>query len=94
MTLNHGIELVSIPGPSTVPERVREALARPMPNIYAGELLDASDRVLARLPSIARTTGQPFVVIGNGHAAWQMAIENTLLPTKVRQQSKAIPQQR
>ncbi len=80
MTLNSGIDLVSIPGPTILPDRVREALARPMPNIYDGPLLETSDRVLERLPSIARTSGHGFVVIGNGHAAWQMAINNTMEP--------------
>ncbi len=80
MTLNSGIDLVSIPGPTILPDRVREALARPMPNIYDGPLLETSDRVLDRLPSIARTSGHGFVVIGNGHAAWQMAINNTMEP--------------
>jgi alanine-glyoxylate transaminase/serine-glyoxylate transaminase/serine-pyruvate transaminase len=80
MTLNHGIDTVAIPGPSILPDRVRAALSRQMPNIYAGPLLEASDRVMARLPSIVRTTGNPFLVIGNGHAAWQMAIANTLVP--------------
>lgn len=32
MTLNYGIDSVSIPGPSIVPLRVREAMARPMPS--------------------------------------------------------------
>jgi len=80
MTLKHGIELVAIPGPSVLPDRVRVELSKPMPNIYEGDLLDISDRVLSRLPSIARTAGHPFIVIGNGHSAWQMAISNVLEP--------------
>lgn len=77
--LNHGLETVAIPGPSIVPERVRAAMNRPMPDIYAGELVDASNRVFERLPEVVRAPeAQPFVVIGNGHAAWQMTICNTL----------------
>lgn len=51
---------------------------RAMPNIYDGELVGVSEFVLDRLPSIARTSSRAFVTIGNGHAAWQMAISNTL----------------
>lgn len=80
MTLRHGLELVAIPGPSILPERVRAELSRPMPNIYDGELVETSDRVLARLPGIARTSGHGFITIGNGHAAWQMSIDNLLVP--------------
>lgn len=80
MTLNYGLDLMAIPGPSILPERVRAVLSQPMPDIYAGELIDQSNSVLDRLPAIARTAGYGFVVIGNGHAAWQMAIDNLLEP--------------
>lgn len=80
MMLNHGRDIVSIPGPSILPDRVRSALSRPMPNIYSGELLEVSERLLERLPGVARTTGHPFVITSNGHGAWQMAISNTLVP--------------
>jgi alanine-glyoxylate transaminase/serine-glyoxylate transaminase/serine-pyruvate transaminase len=71
--------MVSIPGPSTIPDRVLNAMHRPMPNIYEGELVDIVHEVLDRLPAIARTTtAHPFIAISNGHGAWQMAINNTL----------------
>lgn len=57
-------------------------MQRPMPNIYEGPLVDVSNSIFADLPAIARTTGTPFMVIGNGHAAWQMAISNTLRTDK------------
>lgn len=63
-----------------MPNRVLQAMATPMPNIYEGELVEVSDSVLTRLPAIARTAGRAFVTIGNGHAAWQMALDNTLVP--------------
>ena len=78
MSLRHGLASVSIPGPSVVPERVRRAMDMPMPNIYAGELLEVSAEVLAALPALARTEHHAFATIGNGHAAWQMAICNTM----------------
>ncbi|MGA7756939.1 MAG: aminotransferase class V-fold PLP-dependent enzyme [Ilumatobacteraceae bacterium] len=78
MTLRHGRPQVAIPGPSIVPDRVLAAMHRPMPNIYDGPLLDVSNSLFADLPAIARTTGEVFIVIGNGHAAWQMAVSNTM----------------
>ena len=51
---------------------------RPMPNIYDGPLVELSNSLFADLPAIARTSGEVFIVIGNGHAAWQMAVSNTL----------------
>lgn len=74
--------MVAIPGPSVTPDRVLAAMQRPMPNIYEGDLVDVSNSIFADLPAIARTEGTPFMVIGNGHAAWQMALSNTLRTDK------------
>ena len=73
-----GPEIVAIPGPSVVPDRVLSAMHRAMPDIYAGELEDVIDEVFDALPGIAGTVSRAFVVIGNGHAAWSMALSNTL----------------
>ena len=78
MTLRFGRPMLSIPGPSTMPDRVLNAMHRPMPNIYEGELVDVAYDVRDRLPAIARTSGHGFMTIGNGHAGWQMALNNTL----------------
>lgn len=80
MDLSHGLPTVAIPGPSILPERVRQAMARPMPDIYAGDLLDVSERILETLPRMARTAGHTFVLTSNGHGAWQMALSNTIVP--------------
>ncbi len=77
-TLRHGRPHVAIPGPSIIPERVLAAMQRPMPNIYDGPLVDVSSSLFADLPRIARTEGEAFIVIGNGHAAWQMVVSNTM----------------
>ncbi|MHA1569261.1 MAG: aminotransferase, partial [Alphaproteobacteria bacterium] len=39
MTVSNGREFLSIPGPSTVPDRVLNAMHRPAVDIYSGELL-------------------------------------------------------
>lgn len=76
--LSIGRETIAIPGPSIVPERVLAAMNRSMPDIYSGELVELSETIFEKLPGLAKTTGAPFVVISNGHGAWQMAISNTL----------------
>lgn len=73
-----GPEIVAIPGPSVIPDRVLNAMHRAMPDIYAGELTEIIDEVFDALPGIARTTSRAFVPIGNGHAGWEMALSNTL----------------
>ena len=77
-SLNNGRDMVAIPGPSVTPDRVLAAMHRPMPNIYAGELLDITDEIFEQLPGIARTSATPFVTVSNGHGAWEMSISNTL----------------
>ncbi|MDH4078147.1 MAG: alanine--glyoxylate aminotransferase family protein, partial [Acidimicrobiia bacterium] len=78
ISLAHGRPLVATPGPSVIPDRVLAAMARPMPNMYAGDIVQVTTGIFAELPAVAATAGHPFIVIGNGHAAWQMAISNTL----------------
>ncbi len=78
LSLDAGPEIVAIPGPTVMPERVLAAIRHPMPDIYAGELTEVIDEVWAALPGIARTAGRVYVAIGNGHAGWEMALTNTL----------------
>jgi alanine-glyoxylate transaminase/serine-glyoxylate transaminase/serine-pyruvate transaminase len=78
MTLRFGPPVVAIPGPSIIPDRVLDAMRRPMPNIYAGELIEVNEEIFAGLGAVARTAGESFVIISNGHGGWQMALCNTL----------------
>ena len=40
-SLAHGREVLAIPGPSIMPDRVLQAMHRGSPNIYEGELVRA-----------------------------------------------------
>ncbi len=76
--LSQGREIVASPGPSIIPDRVLSAMHRAMPDIYEGDLTTVIDSVWAGLPEVVQTSGRVFVPIGNGHAAWEMALSNTL----------------
>ncbi|MGA0218714.1 MAG: pyridoxal-phosphate-dependent aminotransferase family protein [Ilumatobacteraceae bacterium] len=76
--LSHGREIVAIPGPSIIPDRVLSAMHRAMPDIYEGDLTTVIDSVWDALPGVVQTSGRVFVPIGNGHASWEMALSNTL----------------
>ena len=78
MKLNRGRMLTSMPGPSVIPDRVLGAMHTAMPNIYEGALIDTSVSVFDDLPAIAKTGGQAYMAISNGHGAWEMALTNTL----------------
>jgi len=78
MSLNNGRQYLAIPGPSVMPDRVLAAMHRPAPNIYEGPLHDMVDTILADLKVVARTKGHAAIYIGNGHAAWEAALVNSL----------------
>lgn len=79
MTLANGRELLSIPGPTTVPDRVLSAMHRPAIDIYAGDLLDTTDDCLAGLKRIFGTSaGHCYIYAANGHGAWEAALTNVL----------------
>ncbi|MEO9819193.1 MAG: aminotransferase class V-fold PLP-dependent enzyme [Paracoccaceae bacterium] len=81
-TAAFGREYLAIPGPSVMPDSVLSAMHRPAPNIYAGELIDISASLIPDLRRVARTDGHVAIYIGNGHAAWEAALANTLAPNE------------
>jgi alanine-glyoxylate transaminase/serine-glyoxylate transaminase/serine-pyruvate transaminase len=78
--LSHGRGYLAIPGPSVMPEAVLQAMHRPAPNIYAGELVDMMPGIMADLKRVARTQHHAAMYIGNGHAAWEAALSNVIAP--------------
>ncbi|HMB10869.1 pyridoxal-phosphate-dependent aminotransferase family protein [Saliniramus sp.] len=79
MTVANGRELLSIPGPTTVPDRVLSAMHRPAIDIYAGDLLATTDDCLAGLKRIFGTSaGHCYIYAANGHGAWEAALTNVL----------------
>lgn len=63
-----------------MPEAVLQAMHRPAPNIYAGELVDMMPGIMADLKRVARTEHFAAIYIGNGHAAWEAALSNVIAP--------------
>lgn len=79
-TLSQGREYLAIPGPSVIPDAVLQAMHRPSPNIYQGELIDLTATLIPDLKAVARTRHSVALYIGNGHAAWEAALANTIAP--------------
>eukprot|EP01047_Picozoa_sp_COSAG01_P055017 COSAG01_NODE_6079_length_3864_cov_7.298008_2_plen_444_part_00 len=78
-SLAFGKELFCLPGPSVVPDRVLQAMHRPSPNTYdEGELVPMTESILSDLRTVAGTQHHVALYIGNGHAAWEAALVNTL----------------
>lgn len=71
-----GRTYLAIPGPSVVPDRVLNAMHRASPNIYEGEIVELTHRVVADLKRLAGTRQSVAIYIANGHGAWEAAITN------------------
>lgn len=80
MSLSNGRDLFMTPGPSVIPDRVLNAMHRAAPNIYEGDLISMTDRILDNLRKVARTNGDPTIYISNGHGVWEAALHNALQP--------------
>lgn len=71
---------LAIPGPSVMPEAVLNAMHRPAPNIYAGELPEMMPGIVADLKRVARTEAHVAIYIANGHGVWEAALANVIAP--------------
>lgn len=80
MSLSHGPQIIAIPGPSPVPDRVMRAMHRVSPDIYGGELSELNMRLFDRLAWVAGADAPPVAYIGNGHAGWEAVHANLLAP--------------
>ena len=76
MSLAFGRDILSIPGPSIIPDRVLQAMHRPAPNIYEGDLIDLTYRIKDDLAEVAKTKGEALIYIANGHGGWEAALSN------------------
>ena len=80
VNLSQGRGYLAIPGPSVMPEAVLNAMHRPSPDIYSGELPDMLPGIVRDLKRVARTEGHVALYIGNGHAAWEASLSNVIAP--------------
>lgn len=76
MSLAQGRSYLAIPGPSVMPDRVLRAMHRAAPNIYEGDLIDLTARVMTDLRRVALCSGHVAIYLANGHGAWEAAISN------------------
>lgn len=83
MTYVAGRPYLAIPGPSVIPDRVLNAMHRPSPDIYAGELPEMMPSLIADLRAVARCSDHVAMYIANGHGAWEAANTNMFSPGDV-----------
>ena len=75
-----GQHFLQIPGPSPVPERVRQAMDRQVIDHRGPEFGRLGREVLDGCKSIFKTSGPVVIYPSSGTGAWEAAIANTLSP--------------
>src|SRR2546426_5139566 len=78
MTVRAGREFLAIPGPTTMPDEVLQAMHRPALDIYSEQMLELTASLLADLSKLFATKGQSYIYIANGHGAWEATLSNVL----------------
>ncbi len=78
MSVSNGRAFLAIPGPTTVPDKVLQAMHRPAIDLYSGDHLELTQGLLADMPKLFRTRGQTYIYAANGHGAWEAALANVL----------------
>jgi len=78
MTVRAGREFLAIPGPTTMPDEVLQAMHRPALDIYSDQMVELTHSLLADLSRLFATKGQSYIYIANGHGAWEATLSNVL----------------
>ena len=77
----NGYQHLYIPGPTNVPEPVRQAMNVPMEDMRAPDFPDLVTGLLADMKKAYRLeNGRVFIFPSSGTGAWESAIQNTLQP--------------
>ncbi len=73
-------ELLMIPGPTPLPEAVREVMSRPALGHRSAEFKDILKRVFPALKTVFRCKNEVFLYTASGTGAMEAAMTNTLNP--------------
>jgi alanine-glyoxylate transaminase / serine-glyoxylate transaminase / serine-pyruvate transaminase len=78
MTVRAGREFLAIPGPTTMPDEVLQAMHRPALDIYSEQMVELTESLLRDLAKLFATKGRSYIYIANGHCAWEATLSNVL----------------
>src|SRR5688572_9002717 len=81
MSAKRGWQFFMHPGPTNIPHRVLQAMARPTVDFTGPEFVALRDRSLERLKNVLKTKqGFPIVYAASGNGAWDASIANLFSP--------------
>jgi alanine-glyoxylate transaminase / serine-glyoxylate transaminase / serine-pyruvate transaminase len=74
-----GRRFLQVPGPSNVPDRIRQAMDRPVIDHRGSELPAVTAEIVERMRGVFGTSSAEVVIFpGSGTAGWEASIVNTL----------------
>ncbi|WP_370212015.1 alanine--glyoxylate aminotransferase family protein [Roseovarius sp.] len=75
----HGTQHLFIPGPTNIPEKIRQSMNIPMEDMRAPDFPELVNGLLEDVKKVYRmSSGRVFVFPSSGTGAWESAITNTL----------------
>ena len=80
MRYSAGRQLLQIPGPTNVPDRVLHAIARPTIDHRGPEFSRLAHEVLECMKEIFKTSSEVIIFPSSGTGAWEASLVNTLSP--------------
>ena len=80
MSYSSGRQLVQLPGPTNVPERILRAISRPTIDHRGPEFGRLGLEVLEGIKEVFQTRGKVVIFPSSGSGAWEGALTNTLSP--------------
>jgi alanine-glyoxylate transaminase/serine-glyoxylate transaminase/serine-pyruvate transaminase len=80
MSYSSGRQLLQIPGPTNVPDRVLRAIARPTIDHRSPEFSRLAREVLGGMKEIFKTSSEVIIFPSSGTGAWEASLVNTLSP--------------
>jgi len=80
MSTLRGRNFLMTPGPTSVPERVLQAMTRNAVDLGEPGYVAMTRRTIDDLKPIFRTAGDVYAYISNGHGAWEAALANVIAP--------------
>lgn len=81
--VRRGRELIQLPGPTNIPERVTRAMARPAVDFAGPEFTSMARGALEDLKKIFQTKAEIYAWSAVGHGGWEVAFANLLSPGDV-----------
>jgi alanine-glyoxylate transaminase/serine-glyoxylate transaminase/serine-pyruvate transaminase len=78
--VRRGRDLIQLPGPTNIPERVLRAMHRPIVDFASAEFTAMARGCLLDLRRVFQTEGPVFAYSANGHGSWEVVLDNLIAP--------------